>query len=254
MTVTRHPTGQDLMCLVCLKPAQDIDHVVNRGSGGSKERDVPENKVPLCRECHELKTQGYINTEIKWAADGRVYRWQRRLFKDNEGSLPWIVVPVEVSQRYKCLVLSAAAEAAGGEPRLPPPKYSILQSGEKLAAPDDGSSAAAPSAGLSTKKEVMPNGVSDTEMRVLRNKPRNLDQREVGRDGQVLSDGAEDGTAKLSSPAGDVVVSSVICEMKMNVDMRTFKALIVLLLLQTLFWAMIATELGFSIVSNVSFT
>ena len=127
MTVTRHPTGQDLMCLVCLKPAQDIDHVVNRGSGGSKERDVPENKVPLCRECHELKTQGYINTEIKWAADGRVYRWQRRLFKDNEGSLPWIVVPVEVSQRYKCLVLS---EASNGQESPRPAASSEEGSGD----------------------------------------------------------------------------------------------------------------------------
>ena len=64
MSLTRHPTGQDLMCLVCLKPAQDIDHVVNRGMGGSKERDVPENKVPLCRECHDLKTEGRIKTRV----------------------------------------------------------------------------------------------------------------------------------------------------------------------------------------------
>jgi hypothetical protein len=99
------------MCLVCLKPAQDIDHVVNRGMGGSKERDVPENKVPLCRECHDLKTVGKIETRIK---EGRsinepwhlYYEWRRNI----QGA-PWISVPVEVSERYKCLVLSAAAES-----------------------------------------------------------------------------------------------------------------------------------------------
>ena len=51
MTVTHTPTGADLACLICHSPNDiDLDHVVNRGMGGSKERDVPENKVPLCRE------------------------------------------------------------------------------------------------------------------------------------------------------------------------------------------------------------
>ena len=109
MTLTRHPTGQDLMCLVCLKPAQDIDHVVNRGMGGSKERDVPENKVPLCRECHDLKTVGRIKT---WVEDG-VYCWQAVPSKRSPklGQNTTIRVAVAVSERYKCLVLSAAAEA-----------------------------------------------------------------------------------------------------------------------------------------------
>ena len=65
MTVTRQPTGQDLICLVCHKGDNiDIDHVVNRGMGGSKKRDVPENKVPLCRDCHRLKTDGRIETWV----------------------------------------------------------------------------------------------------------------------------------------------------------------------------------------------
>ncbi len=51
-------------------------------------------------------------------------------------------------------VLSAAAEAAGGGPRLPPPKYSTLQSREKPAILDDGSSAAALSAGRPKKHKT----------------------------------------------------------------------------------------------------
>ncbi len=156
MTVTRAPTGQDLKCLVCHKQAQDIDHVVNRGMGGSKKRDVPENKVPLCRECHELKTLGRIETWVRFGeSSGWTYCWQKA---DSDTT---IRVPVEVSQRYKCLVLSAAAE----------PERSRAQAGSE----DDGTmeatfessvppvstkgSAAAPSTGsLEEESDGEPNG------------------------------------------------------------------------------------------------
>ncbi len=144
-SVTRHPTGQDLACLICLKADNiDIDHVVNRGMGGSKERDVPENKVPLCRGCHQAKTNGVLETNVYTGAGEEhiYYQWRR-----NVDRAPWQNVPVEISTRYKCLVLSAAAEAVGGGPRLPPPKYSTLKSREKPAVLDDGSSAGAASAG-----------------------------------------------------------------------------------------------------------
>ncbi|KKL47732.1 hypothetical protein LCGC14_2332570, partial [marine sediment metagenome] len=59
-------------------------------------------------------------------------------------------------------VLSAAAEAAGGGPRLPPPKYSTLKSGEKLVALDDGTSAAAPSAGQSKEESDGPHNEGDS--------------------------------------------------------------------------------------------
>lgn len=108
-SVTRAPTGQDLVCLVCHKQAQDIDHVVNRGMGGSKERDVPENKVPLCRECHELKTLGRIGTKVYWnnltVDDGE---WRYAWHREPDG--PWQVVPVEVSQRYGCLMLKEESD------------------------------------------------------------------------------------------------------------------------------------------------
>src|SRR3990167_8833016 len=95
MTVTHSPTGQDLACIICHTPNDiDIDHVVNRGSGWSKERDVPENKVPLCRPCHLAKTVGTIKTRVK---DG-VYSWHRR-----ESDLVFSI-PVQVSKRYGCLV------------------------------------------------------------------------------------------------------------------------------------------------------
>ncbi|KKK53267.1 hypothetical protein LCGC14_3096490, partial [marine sediment metagenome] len=108
MSIKRYPTGADLVCLVCHKQAQDIDHVVNRGQGGSKARDVPENKVPLCRECHELKTQGRIMTEIYADAGGGLYyQWQRK----TDGA-PWIITAVKISKRYKCLVQEVMPDAS----------------------------------------------------------------------------------------------------------------------------------------------
>ena len=154
MTVTRAPTGQDLICLVCHKPAQDIDHVVNRGMGGSKERDVPENKVPLCRECHELKTVGHIETEVgTHPEEGLSYRWRKK------GADIWIGARVEVSQRYKCLVpvLSAAAEG-GTDSKVPSGRQEPPGSAEvpaPLEARSEGQPlAAAPSAGLTHEQRV----------------------------------------------------------------------------------------------------
>lgn len=112
LAITRHPTGQDLSCLVCRTTANiDIDHVVNRGSGGSKQRDVPENKVPLCRECHTAKTNGVLETNVYTGAGEEhvYYQWRR-----NVDGAPWQNVHVEVSKRYKCLVLSDGAEGESG--------------------------------------------------------------------------------------------------------------------------------------------
>ena len=90
-----------LVCVVCLKPgpALDLDHIVNRGMGGSKERDVPENKITLCRECHELKTLGRIKTTVKQLnMDTWVYSWKRA------GADVAIRTLVKVDKRYGCLV------------------------------------------------------------------------------------------------------------------------------------------------------
>jgi 5-methylcytosine-specific restriction endonuclease McrA len=41
-----------LGCEVCGRRAVDIHHIEPRGMGGSKTRDVIENLMALCRECH----------------------------------------------------------------------------------------------------------------------------------------------------------------------------------------------------------
>lgn len=41
-------------CEVCQAQAVDIHHIDARGIGGSKEKDVIENLMALCRDCHNL--------------------------------------------------------------------------------------------------------------------------------------------------------------------------------------------------------
>jgi 5-methylcytosine-specific restriction endonuclease McrA len=45
------------MCRKCGRPANDVDHIRNRKSGGSWNPEILsiENKQPLCRECHIAK-------------------------------------------------------------------------------------------------------------------------------------------------------------------------------------------------------
>ena len=39
-------------CEMCGQTAVDIHHIEARGMGGSKDRDVIENLMALCRSCH----------------------------------------------------------------------------------------------------------------------------------------------------------------------------------------------------------
>ena len=39
-------------CEICGSRAVDIHHIENRGSGGSKNKDVIENLMAVCRKCH----------------------------------------------------------------------------------------------------------------------------------------------------------------------------------------------------------
>jgi len=39
-------------CEVCGNRAQDIHHIECRGMGGSKNADVVENLMAVCRQCH----------------------------------------------------------------------------------------------------------------------------------------------------------------------------------------------------------
>jgi len=105
-TIERTPTAADLACIICRKPGPDldIDHVINRGAGGSKERDVPANKVPLCRPCHLAKTVGTIKT---WVKDG-VYHWRKA-----DSDLVFNI-PVKISARYGCLIPCDGADDTDG--------------------------------------------------------------------------------------------------------------------------------------------
>ena len=46
--------GQDdyVACEVCDNRAVDIHHIEARGMGGSKEKDLINNLMALCRQCH----------------------------------------------------------------------------------------------------------------------------------------------------------------------------------------------------------
>ena len=39
-------------CEVCGRQAVDIHHIKARGMGGSKDKDVIENLMAVCRSCH----------------------------------------------------------------------------------------------------------------------------------------------------------------------------------------------------------
>jgi len=58
--------GDRIPCEVCAKDAVDIHHLTNRGMGGSKLLDTPENLVALCRvhheECHKNK---FFNEQVR---------------------------------------------------------------------------------------------------------------------------------------------------------------------------------------------
>lgn len=41
-------------CEICSKRAVDLNHIDARGMGGSKTKDVIENLMAMCRECHVM--------------------------------------------------------------------------------------------------------------------------------------------------------------------------------------------------------
>lgn len=45
--------GENVFCEICGAYATDIHHIERRGMGGSKHKDVPENLMALCRNCHD---------------------------------------------------------------------------------------------------------------------------------------------------------------------------------------------------------
>jgi 5-methylcytosine-specific restriction endonuclease McrA len=43
-------------CWTCGRPYADLHHILSRGAG--RGDDVPENLMPLCRECHRMVEDG----------------------------------------------------------------------------------------------------------------------------------------------------------------------------------------------------
>lgn len=46
--------GDYVECESCGAEAVDVHHIENRGMGGSKTKDTPENLMALCRTCHDM--------------------------------------------------------------------------------------------------------------------------------------------------------------------------------------------------------
>lgn len=53
------------------------NHRLNRGMGGSPERDVPSNIVTLCSSVN-----GLIESDYRWADLARIYGWKLRPGED----------------------------------------------------------------------------------------------------------------------------------------------------------------------------
>jgi hypothetical protein len=51
-------------CEVCGVRANDIHHIENRGSGGSKSKDYIENLMAVCRPCH--MRYGDAPDKVEW--------------------------------------------------------------------------------------------------------------------------------------------------------------------------------------------
>ena len=54
-------------CEICGTRANDIHHIENRGSGGSKTKDHIENLMAVCRPCH--LSHGDVPEKVQWLKD-----------------------------------------------------------------------------------------------------------------------------------------------------------------------------------------
>ena len=125
MTNARQPLGQDLMCIICHSPGPlDIDHVQNRGMGGSKARDVAENKVALCRACHALKTLNRIKAWLR----GDIFCWKKM------GSDVILRTQTAISGRYHIRIATGADDSTA-----------LPETDTELSAPVDGEGVASDS-------------------------------------------------------------------------------------------------------------
>lgn len=52
MDYFNYTVGDYIACEICKCPAVDIHHIDARGMGGSISKDIIENLMALCRDCH----------------------------------------------------------------------------------------------------------------------------------------------------------------------------------------------------------
>jgi hypothetical protein len=61
-------TADTILCEIrgegCESIAVDIHHIDPRGMGGDETKDVPENLIAGCRNCHNLAEAGKIEREV----------------------------------------------------------------------------------------------------------------------------------------------------------------------------------------------
>jgi 5-methylcytosine-specific restriction endonuclease McrA len=55
-----YDTSDFIPCELCGAKAVDINHIFPRGMGGTKKKDVIENLVACCRDCHINKADRKI--------------------------------------------------------------------------------------------------------------------------------------------------------------------------------------------------
>jgi 5-methylcytosine-specific restriction endonuclease McrA len=68
-----HGISGFIACAVCGNEATDIHHISGRPMGNkSKRYDVPENLIPLCRDCHSKTHNEKIS---KQECKEFLYRW-----------------------------------------------------------------------------------------------------------------------------------------------------------------------------------
>ena len=71
-----YTTADFIPCECCGAKAVDINHIDARGMGGSKKKDVIENLMAVCRDCHvkygdKIQHKEYLHKVHKIAMNGK---------------------------------------------------------------------------------------------------------------------------------------------------------------------------------------
>ena len=71
-----YTTADFIPCECCGAKAVDINHIDARGMGGSKKKDIIENLMAVCRDCHvkygdKIQYKEYLHEVHKKAMNGK---------------------------------------------------------------------------------------------------------------------------------------------------------------------------------------